>query len=355
MTIRTLFHSVQLLDNLNVMDISVAIINKLRTPIILSDEKLLNKDFRVITFNYKYTCGFKIYIDHLRLIIWLLINIRSYEIIYTRFIDKQAFICTLIGKLFGKKSIVIPAGDGIANLPAINFGILRKRSNLIIARLVYKYSSAIIPVSKFAKKMMLDNLNVKDLPKVKIISNGINFQYFKSTEKKKLQFITVGGCNTIDRMKLKGIDTFIKLSNYFQEYNFIVIGMHPHLTEQLKQLPKNVFLIPWLNRNELKRYLSESKFICQLSVFETFGIAFAEGIACECIPIAYCDIGSSELIKDFGLKIPSHDFETTLEYFKKALYLSHKDGNKARKAIEKKYTYEHRRKELQNLINSLLN
>ncbi len=335
-------------------EMNIAVINKIRTPAVKTDETLLSKSNNLYVYNYKHRKGYSIYFDHFRLLIWLIINRNKYDLIYSRFIDKHSFICVFLSKVLNKKTIVIPAGEDIANLPKINFGVLRKKVNRIIARFVYNNASLVIPVSEFAKTALINNIPVRSTPKIHVVSNGIDTNFYKPIEeKRKEQFITVGGCETFDRIKLKGINTYIEVARYFTNYDFYVIGIHPTLQKEITDLTGNVFLIPWLQPVQLRKYLSESKFICQLSVYETFGIAFAQGMACGCIPITYADIGTKELIQNSGIVIPSRDMDTTIKYFENALKIDEKYGLSARKNIKDHYSLELRFKKLNSLITQL--
>jgi len=86
---------------------------------------------------------------------------------------------------------------------------------------------------------------------------------------------------------------------------------------------------------------------CQLSYYEAFGLAPAEGMACECIPVVTKErTGMGEFVGDCGFYVPYGDEKATAKAIKKALNAPDELGKKARERIIKMFPLEKREREL---------
>lgn len=332
---------------------TIAIVNKMTSPVIRDDEKLIRSLYPVRIFNYHSQQGVLTYLYHLKLFFWLIINSKNISWIYTRYIDKQAFIITFYSFLFRKKCIIVPAGDDITYLPDLKFGILKNNINRAFVKFACRYTTCLAPVSNFAYNYLLTHIKITKFPEIIIIPNQVDTDFYyppNHQQTRSNQVIIVAGCNSDERFRLKGLDTFIQLAKHIKNLTFIAIGIKPDFASKIKEMPENVILRPWLKPHELREFYRTSKYICNLSIFETFGRAFAEGMACGCIPITYFDIGPAELIENSGIIIPARDISTTIAHFKKLIELSEENSILARQIILTKYSFNCRKLKLQTII-----
>ena len=101
----------------------------------------------------------------------------------------------------------------------------------------------------------------------------------------------------------------------------------------------------------LKSY-QKAKVYCQLSYYESFGVALAEAMACECVPVIADRGALPEVIGDVGFYVPYGDPEATAEAIGKALKSG--KGAEARERIKTMFSLERRRDEFICEIEELL-
>jgi len=121
-------------------------------------------------------------------------------------------------------------------------------------------------------------------------------------------------------------------------------------------LQKNViFTNRFISEEEKLKYLQESKIYVQASAHEGFGIAVAEAMACECIPIGSMYTSLWEVIGDAGYLIKYGDLEQLITAISLAIdnpFL----GKSARERIIKNFSRKsiNRSEKLFQIINSLI-
>ena len=112
----------------------------------------------------------------------------------------------------------------------------------------------------------------------------------------------------------------------------------------------NVEFTDFVSDKDLIKWYQKAKVICQLSYYEAFGLAPAEGMACGCVPVVTKErVGLSELVGDTGFYVPYNDTKATADAIKKAL-LSSEKGKMARERINEMFSIEKREKKLVNIV-----
>jgi L-malate glycosyltransferase len=147
---------------------------------------------------------------------------------------------------------------------------------------IYKNATKIITVSEGLKKQVKKLVDRSD---IEIISNVIDTTVFKPIDSvPEKYFFSLG--NLIPQ---KGFDIVIRAFSEFSiihnEYK-LIIGGKGYLSNQLKKLAKDlkiedqVVFVGELNQKQVIKYMQEAKAFVLASRFETFGVVFAEAIAC---------------------------------------------------------------------------
>ena len=251
-----------------------------------------------------------------------------------------------LSKLFGKKSIVIVGGYEVANVSEINYGMMTSPKSTRKAKYVLKSADKLIAISEFSKKEILKYTSPKN---VGLVYNGVDCNKFKSNdEKNDNSVITVGS-----KIKLKGLDTFIESARLLLEKKFMIIGLPEDVINYLKtSKPANVELVGVVSHDDIFQYYQKAKVYCQLSYRESFGMALAEAMACECVPVVTDNAALPEVVGDTGFYVPYGDPEATAEAIEKAL--NSNKGKEARKRIKNMFPIERREKELEELIYNVL-
>ena len=167
--------------------------------------------------------------------------------------------------------------------------------------------------------------------------------------KKELNsFISVFSGN--DQLLRKGGDLIIQLSEKMPECKFYLVGLEKPANLIYKH--NNLFFIKLLNRVELRNYYNKSQFYFQLSIFEGFGVALAEAMLCECIPIGSSVNIIPEIIGDSGYILPTKDILELETLVRKALLVENKKElqEKAKNRIKENYSNRQRESSMLSLL-----
>jgi len=278
----------------------------------------------------------------LRSVIWS-------DVIFCWFATNPAYLAVRLSRLFGKKSVVIIGGYEVANEPEIGYGALQDER--IASRVAYilANSDKIIAVSEFSKKEIGKITNPRT---IQLLYNCVDTDKFHPGNQKQDIIITI--CIVSDEnLKRKGLITFIQAANIVADAEFVVIGKSiDGSIDYLRSIaPENIAFTGFIPDEELIDFLQKSKVYCQLSFYESFGVAVAESMACGCIPVITNRGAMHEITGDIGYQVPYGDAAATAEAIKKAL--GSNDEGRARERIVENFSSEKREEELVELINNV--
>jgi len=286
-------------------------------------------------------------------------RVASTDLSYIWFEYAHSTVSVLFSKLFGKKTIIM-AGDSVTFANSMKemkeLGI-HERAFFKLIYLVLcplfsiKFADYILVPSKYKQEVLLKHVPSR---KVKVVYNGVSSKMFFPKGKKEDIVITVCYLSR-ENVVRKGLNTFIESARYLPETNFIVVGdiIDDEVYEELKSVsPLNVQFSGKVDDVEIVRYMQRSKVYVQLSMYETFGVALAESMLCECIPVVTDRGPLPEVVGDAGFYVPYGDAEATAEAIEKAL--NSNNGKSARERVEKLFSIERREKELVEIINEFL-
>ena len=256
-----------------------------------------------------------------------------------------------LSKLFRKKSIVVVGGYEVAKVPEINYGLMLNPKSARRVKYVLENADKILAVSEFNKKEVLKYTNSKN---VELVYNGVDCKKFTPNGEKEDLVITVAHSISDITTKIKGLETFIKAAKYLLDTKFIMVGKYLNNSiEHLKaQASPNVEFLGFIPNEDLIKLYQKAKVYCQLSYRESFGMALAEAMACECIPVVTNRGAIPEVVGDVGYYVPYEDSKATAEAIKEALNAD--KGKEARERIKKMFPIERREKELVKIIRGLI-
>jgi len=271
------------------------------------------------------------------------------DLTFSRFADIHAFLAVLCSKIFRKKSIVIVAGYDVAKVPEIGYGIMLHPILSRMVKYALKHTDRLFAVSEFNKKEILKYVNRKDIPVVYGL-NAVDYNKFEPSGAKEELVITVGFIRHAT-IKLKGFETFLKAAKYLPNVKFALIGnCSDNSIEYLKAIaPVNV---SFASDEALLKWYQKARVYCQLSYYESFGVALAEAMSCECVPVVTNNGALPEVAGDTGFYVPYGDAEATAEAIKRGL--NSDKGKQARDRIKRMFPLERRKRELVSEVEDLL-
>ncbi len=330
----------------------VLFIYPLWSSFVETDFKLLSEKFFVVRFQYKHRKSvFHHIIEQVKLFFFLLINIMSSDAVYIWFADYHSFLPILFAEVFRLKSFLVLGGYDVAYIPELDYGSLNKPARAFCAKYSIHNAALNLAVSEFVYKK---GKEIAGKAKIEVLYNGVEIEKCKSDDKKtRSKILTVGIIDSLERIKLKGIDVFLEAAKRLPDLEFVVIGVKPAAKELLGEIPQNVKILGFVEHDKLFHYYSETKVYCQFSLVESFSMTLAEAMYCGCTPVV-SDAGAlPEVAGESGLIVKSNSAE---EFAEKTLRAFNKEENEnltAKERIENNFSINQRKKRLFELMEKI--
>lgn len=319
------------------------------SPFVKRDFEVLDKHFAVT----KIECGLGIQKLNPLILFKIARGVKNSHITYSWFAGFVSALTVTFAKILSRRSIVVVGGAEVISLPEIRYGFLQSPFLKILTKYVLNQADHLLPVSDFLKGKTLQILSSELHKKVKLIYNGIDPANYKPNFKKEPYVITACYLSKKNLIR-KGILTFFDCARNMPEVSFVLIYIRVDNTinKLINQSPKNLRFIENPPTSELIEWYQKATVYCQLSRMETFGVALAEAMLCECIPVTTGEGALMEVAGNTGFIVPFGDSEKTICAIKKAFLK--KNGASARKHIMKKFNLQQREQKIKKLINNCI-
>lgn len=313
------------------------------------DYLLLSKYYRVIPHHYFTSKNFSTnLISQIKMLITIIRHLVKVRYIFVWFADYHSFLPVLFAYIFKKRSMVVLGGYDVTYVPEIKYGSFSNPVRKICTTFSIKYAGYLLAVDG----SLLDEVNTR-IKNIKaqqlIVPTGFDpQQWYRSHEKENL-VLTVGMCDSMQRIKLKGIDLFIEIAGLLPDYNFLIIGMKP-AAARLVDLPANIKILDYVKFNELRDFYSKAKVYAQFSMREGLPSVICEAMLCECVPVGTNVNGIPTAIGDCGFILKNRNSLEGAALVKKAMESPAKLGLDARKRIIEKFSNQRREKTILSLL-----
>ncbi len=186
-----------------------------------------------------------------------------------------------------------------------------------IGKIILRKCNKIIALHEEEKEWLKNKFKI-DEEKIEIISNGIPKETLKQANKKvfrekykipknKILVLCLGRLH-----KSKGFDQVIKISKYFPEVQFIIIGAKDSYLDQLKNLAeqsKNIKILTDKTEKEKYGALSSADIFIAPSHYEGFGIVVLEAFSQKCAVITSDKGGLPYAVGNAGLIFKDYDIQ----------------------------------------------
>jgi glycosyltransferase involved in cell wall biosynthesis len=165
----------------------------------------------------------------------------------------------------------------------------------------------------------------------------------------------VGAVNW-SNLRKKGLENFVKVAKLLPEVRFVLVGRHDDSSiDYLKMIAtKNVEFAGPVSFNKLLELYRRAGVYVQISYHESFGVALAEAMACECVPVVTDRAALPEVVGECGIYVHYGDINATAVAIKKA-FEQKELGRCARKRIVNMFSLGKREEKLVKLLISLIN
>jgi glycosyltransferase involved in cell wall biosynthesis len=271
------------------------------------------------------------------------------DLTYSWFAHNHAYLAVIVSKILKKRSIVVIGGYEVAREPEIGYGALLDPTLSRRVRYIIRNADCLLAVSDFTRH---ETQQLNHSRNVTVVYNGIDTDLFSPGAEKEDLVVTVCLLNRAN-ITVKGLDTFIAAARLLPQVRFAVIGrVLDDSIEGLKQTaPSNVEFVESPSQEDLIGWYRRAKVYCQLSYRESFGVALAEAMSCECIPVVTDRGALPEVVGDVGFVVPYGDAEVTAEAIADALQSD--VGTAARKRIDTIFSIDKREKNLRKMIEGI--
>lgn len=268
------------------------------------------------------------------------------DVTFSWFASDHAYWTVRLSKMLGRKSVVVVGGYEVAKEPGIGYGSLLDPKSRETVKEVIMNADKILAVSEYNRSAILD---VVDTCNPLLIYNAVDYEEFKPGGAKEDLVVTVTAINK-ETVVRKGLETYLEAARILPDVQFALIGEdRDNSIERLKpKIPENVEITGYISEKEKIRYYQRAKVYCQLSYYESFGVAVVEGMLCECVPVVTDRGALPEVVKDTGFIVPYGDPGKTADVICEALVSEM--GAAARERAKMEFPHKRREIELKNVI-----
>jgi len=338
--------------------VSILFTGDMSSPFVIRDYEMLCKDYNVSLTPLPRDNGkLKRYLNNFFYIPHLFLKLKDANILFSEFASWHSAVGVLCCKILKKKSIIVVGGYDAANLPELKYGLFANPFTAIFAKITYRYGDRFLVVEKSLAADICINMNdyIKNIIYIPRGHDSQKFKYdYTELQKGTKTVLTVAKADYVNRVKLKGLDTFVTAARYFPDVQFVVIGVtgkaKDYLKEKLKYTYNNVLFIGYLPQDQLVTYFKLAKVYCQLSKREGIPNVLCEAMLCECIPVGTKVPGIMEAIGDTGYLMEYGDVDDTVRAIRMALNTPDIAGEHARRRILYKFSDEQRRSKIRKVI-----
>ncbi|MCF7919142.1 MAG: glycosyltransferase family 4 protein [Candidatus Cloacimonetes bacterium] len=318
------------------------------SPFIQTDQKILSRHYLVKHVGIQKHK--KNPFSYLLLVFTLGWEVFHTDIVYCWFSDFRARAAVFYAKLFGKRSLVLVGGYELQNyaLEGDSIGNLKYVSHL---RYCLQNADIVAALSDFYRQK-LESLNIRNKCELHTLYIAVPSPSLPKILNKHNLVITVCAGDTEKRIRIKGIDVFVKTAALLPQVEFAIIGPGRHLAEAIKRLitSENVKIIPPLSSAELAEYYLSARIYCQFSRFESFGSAVVEAMMCQCLPVVSDIPALRERVDKFGLILKDWDEHLGAELIAEALKAEPDKTREAAEWVKSMFSIESKEQELLNIL-----
>lgn len=275
------------------------------------------------------------------------------DLLFGWFASWHTFFPVLLAKRMRRPSLLIVGGYDSANLPEIGYGSMRGGFKRALTRWTMQNAVALVTNSQFTRREVIQNVGVSP-ERVSAIYHGLVVPERPRTPKENL-VITIGNVDR-DNLTRKGLEPFVRAAAYLPEVPFALIGAwRDDAIAYLKTIASpNVEFTGWVEDARLQAYKARARVYVQPSRHEGFGLAVAEAMLYQCIPVVTRAGALPEVVGDAGVYVDSVEPAALAHAIQSALLQDAACGARARERILREFPLERRREKLFALIDSLL-
>jgi glycosyltransferase involved in cell wall biosynthesis len=346
-------------------------IKSIYSPFINSDQRILEKSFRVIPFQVKQDRSkLKYVLRMLSLVFFILKNIRKTKIMAVWFADYDAAVMVLLGKIFNRKTVIFAGGQEAICYKEFRKGVYLKKFRGNCVRFALRNVTLVIPNHQSLiyhenyyynqQHPHIDGIKVyvKKLKcQIQVVANGIDDQRIKrdySIPKQDNLVFTVGHMSQIGDFYNKGYDLFIEVAKRNPDLEFVLISIKKPFVEwaetnyAISKITNLTVFSEFCPDEVLVNYYNKAKVYVQASITEGMPVSLSEAMLCECIPVGSNVNGIPDAMGNNGVIIYHRDAADMEQAIHKALTMN--TGQQAREYVIRNFSFASREERLTDIF-----
>lgn len=275
------------------------------------------------------------------------------DLVFGWFASWHTLFPAWIARALNRPMILVVGGYDVANVPAIGYGSQRGGIKQWVACSAMNLSKHLIVISRAAHTEVMKDVGIRDT-KATVIYLGIEPSEFHDAPKEKL-VVTIANVDQ-GNLQRKGLESFVRAARLIPECEFAIIGSwRDDAIRHLRELAStNAHFTAWLSDNQLNDYLARASVYVQASRHEGFGLAVAEAMLHQCVPVVTRVGALPEVVGEAGVYIDSPAPEAIADGVRRALTLGPDLGAMARGRIKSQFTLGRRGELIYQTIDAML-
>ena len=267
--------------------------------------------------------------------------------------DTVAAPFVLVASVLRKPTVII-AGADVADIASIRYGFtaLPWRAGWL-TWLGYRLAPRILLFSEASRKSLSVTRDARRTAEVLYL--GVDTDHFRPAGAKTPSVFSVGYVSE-SNLQRKGLLTFAQAAQFTPHIPYRLAGK-PIETSAVHKIAaitsSNFSYLGYLDDAQLLKEYQTAKIYAQLSMHEGFGLALAEAMACECIPVVTQQGSLPEVAGDAGIYVPGQDPIAAGDAIAQALSCDAEAGRRARQHIIDRFPIDRRRAGLRAVIEAV--
>ncbi len=277
-------------------------------------------------------------------------GVRSHDATYTWFASLYAVVAVALAQVFGKPSYIVVGGADVMRVGGVRYGPWHSPVKRLLVGWALRHATLVMPVAEALKDAAL-RLADSSGANMAVVPTGYDENLWVPAGPKERTILCLAGCESYERLLVKGIDILFAAAGSLPDERFILVGTEREMLDLLHTpIPPNVRIAPPVQRNALASFYQRSKVYVQPSRSEGLPNAVCEAMLSGCIPVG-SDVGGMGLaIGATGFLVPPDRPECLVDALRSALNAPDELGLQARERICALFPVERRREALECLL-----
>ena len=271
-------------------------------------------------------------------------KLRRADVVFGWFASWHTFAALALARVLRKPSVLVIGGFDTARMPEIGYGAQRPGPRRWMTRRTIAMATRLITNSNYSMREIEANLGLGP-DRVAVIHHGIPDRFGGRAQAQAERMALSVGVVYRANLERKGHRPFVQAASRLPNVEFVLAGRWTDdAAAELRALASaNVILTGYLDDAALDSLFERAAVYVQASRHEGFGLSVAEAMLARCVPVV-TDAGALlEVVGDAGVRIDSPDPDRIADGVRAALELGPEAGERARRRVLDRFTYEARR------------